>query len=145
MGYPTWVPVPLLPAVFSSSSDPIGVCAATDAAAGKLHRVRLPQGTSPPTSPPPLTTGQEFRPSESYEKGCSVTPRDDDFVRPTHWSASPAGRHFGPARVGATGEPALRAGSYTGIWPRTSRRGPGTYGTGAPWTDVLGHPTGAVG
>ena len=35
-------------------------------------------------------------------------------VRPTHWSALPAGRHFGPAMVGATGEPALRAGSYQG-------------------------------
>jgi hypothetical protein len=112
MGYPTWVPVPLLPKFSSSSDASLGVEGEHGLPApapsrmmlrGKLRRAQLPQGTYPPTSPPPLMTGQGFRPSEPYEKGCSVTPQEDEIVRPTRWSASPAGRHSGPARVGATG------------------------------------------
>ena len=60
--------------------------------------------------------------------------------------------------VGVTGGPALRAGNgrryrragtsgriVSRKWPRTSRRGPGTYGPGAPRADVLGDSTGAAG
>ena len=107
MGYPTWVPVPLLPKFSSSSDASLGVEGEHGLPApapsrmmlrGKLRRAQLPQGTYPPTSPPPLTTGQGFRPSEPYEKGV--------------FGHSAGGRDCASnSLVGVTGGPALRAGT----------------------------------
>ena len=150
MGLPARDPVPLLLVIFFPSDAshgrrrgtwPTGACAVTDDAAGETTPCAAAvRDTSADTS------------DAAYDRA-GIPPkravREGVFGRPARR------RHCASnSLVGVTGGPALRAGNgrryrragtssriVSRKWPRTSRRGPGTCGPGAPRAGVLKEST----
>ena len=149
MGLPARDPVPLLLVIFFPSDAshgrrrgtwPTGDCVAADDDAGDLHGTAAAVDDSAAANDP-----TRIPPKRAVREGVFGRP-----ARRRHCASN--------SLVGVTGGPALRAGNgrryrragtsgriVSRKWPRTSRRGPGTYGPGAPRADVLGDSTGAAG
>ena len=93
-----------------------------------LSAASPPLTTSPPRStPPPLTTRQGFRPSELYEKGCSVNPRDDDIcvqlIGRRYQRAGSPGRHSVAPSAGRLSGPAPGLSAGVAAAHRAERAG----------------------